>query len=150
MEIIPGVGVEPAKIGDRREAVEQRLGPPVHQDLSRHAVYASDPMLSVTYDLDGIVELVDAAYSGHHGGEELFLRGVQLTYRFMDDVVADLAAMGLIGVPYDIGVDYEADGFAVYSNSSLSAQELDPDADVNDERRIVEGVSIAPRANLER
>nr|WP_018352657.1 hypothetical protein [Longispora albida] len=145
MEIIPGVGVDMVKIGDRREVAESRLGAPVHPGRDRRAVYSSDPMLVVTYDADDIVELVEASCSGQHGGEEIFFNGVQLTCRFMDDVVADLAALGHAGTPFDIGVSFEP-GFAIFSMSSLRARDLDPDASEDDARAVAEGVAIAPRA----
>jgi hypothetical protein len=142
---MPGVGVDAVKIGDHREEVERRLGSPVHPGRDRNAVYASDPTLVITYDRDDTVELVEAGYSGHHGGDEVFFNGVQLTYRFMEDVVADLAAMGHHGTPFDIGFVFEP-GFAIFSMSSLWALDLSPNASEHDERQIVEGVSIAPRA----
>ncbi|GAA1404149.1 hypothetical protein ACFQZ4_51005 [Catellatospora coxensis] len=137
--------MDAVKIGDRRAEVEARLGSPVSTGQYLTAVYASNPMLVVTYDRDDAVEVVEAGYSGHHGGDEIFFEGVQLTYRFMDDVVADLAAMGHLGTPYDIGFVFKT-GFAIYSNSSLWALDLDPNATEDDERRVVEGVSIASRA----
>ncbi len=102
-------------------------------------------MLVVSYGPDDLVELVEVGYSGHHGGDEVFFSGVRLTYRFMDDVVADLAALGHHATPFDIGFAFEP-GFAIFSMSSLWALDLDPDAGEDDDRRIVEGVSIAPRA----
>ena len=141
MEIIPGVGVEAVKIGDPRGEVEQRLGPPVHAGNHTRCVHDSiDPMLVVTYDQDDLVELVEV---GHGVDDQVFFDGVQLTYRFMDDVMADLTAKGHLGTPSDIGFDLQA-GFAIFSMASLSAQELDPDAPEDDPRRIVEGVGIAP------
>lgn len=97
-------------------------------------------MLVVTYDQDDVVELVEVGYGVH---DQVFFDGVQLTYRFMDEVMADLAAKGHRGTPSDIGFDLQA-GFAIFSMESLSAQELDPDASEDDPRRIVEGVAIAP------
>jgi hypothetical protein len=141
MEIIPEIGVEAVKIGDPRVEVEQRLGPPVHAGNHARAVYDSvDPMLVVTYDQDDVVELVELGHGVH---DQAFFDGVQLTYRFMDEVMADLAAKGHLGTPSDIGFDLRA-GFAIFSMASRSAQELDPDASEDDPRRIVEGVSIAP------
>jgi len=62
------------------------------------------------------VELVEIACSGD-GGEEVTFDGVQLTYRFLEDVVADLTAKGYTRTPSDI-----------------------------DERAANEGVSVAPYA----
>ncbi|MEV4813100.1 hypothetical protein [Micromonospora avicenniae] len=140
MEILPEVGVEAVKIGDLRDEVERRLGPPARPGSHPKAVYDSvDPMLVVTYD-DNVVELVEVSYGVN---DQLFFDGVQLTYRFMDEVVADLTAKGHLATPSDIGYDFQA-GFAIFSMASLSARDLDPDASENDWRHIVEGVSIAP------
>jgi hypothetical protein len=141
MEIIPGVGVEAVKIGDARGDVERRLGPPVHAGRHTRTVHDSvDPMLVVTYDQDDVVELVEVGYGVH---DQVFFDGVQLTHRFMDEVMADLTARGHLGTPSDIGFDLRA-GFAIFSMASLTARELDPDAPEDDPRRVVEGVSIAP------
>jgi hypothetical protein len=141
VEILPGVGVDAVKIGEQRATVEGRLGKPAPPGRGSKAVYESDPMLVVTYDADDAVELVEAGY----GGAEVFFGGIQLTHRFMDDVLADLARLGHAGTPFDIGYVFEP-GFAIFSMASLSAQDLDPTAAEDDERDIVEGVAIAPRA----
>ncbi|MEZ7132267.1 hypothetical protein ACBR40_43620 [Nonomuraea sp. AD125B] len=141
MEILPGAGVALVKVGDQRAEVEGRIGAPVHGPGSKN-VYDTAPMLIVHYDPDDRVELVEIAYSGH-GGEEVFFDGVQLTYRFMDEVVSELAAKGHTGTSSDIGFTFHA-GFSVWSMGSLWALDLDPDADEEDERSIVEGVSVAP------
>ena len=144
VEILPGVGVDQVKLGDAREDVEERVGPPVHPGRSRRAVYDTEPMLVISYTSDHEVELVEVGYTGD-GGEEVFFDGVQLTYRFMADVVSDLEARGHRCTPSDIGFDFLA-GFAVFSMGSRHAQDLDPLADDEDERAIVEGVSVAPYA----
>jgi len=90
MEIVPGAGVALAKVGESRDAVESRIGPPVHPGRRSKAVYATSPALVLTYTDDDRVEVVEIGY----GGEEVFFEGVQLTFRFMDDVVRDLAAKG--------------------------------------------------------
>ncbi|MFC4122099.1 hypothetical protein [Nonomuraea zeae] len=141
MEIFPGTGVHLVQVGDRRTEVESRIGGPVH-DRSSKNVYDTAPMLIIHYAQDDRVELVEIGYSGS-GGEEVFFDGVQLTYRFMDEVVSDLAAKGHAGTPSDIGVTFQA-GFSVWSMGSLWAGDLDPEADEDDERSIVEGVSVAP------
>ena len=89
-------------------------------------MYDTDPKLVLTYTEDDTVELVEIAYSGD-GGEEVFFDGVQLTYRFIDDVVADLAVKGYRGEPSDIGYRFRP-GFAIFSMGSRSAQDLDPQA----------------------
>jgi hypothetical protein len=141
MEILPGEGVALAKVGESREAVESRLGRPVGGRRSSRALYATIPQLDLTY-ADDTVELVAIWYSGG-GREEVFFDGVQLTYRFLDDVVADLAAKGYRYEATDIGYRFEP-GFAIWSMHSRWAGELDPDAAEDDPRVVCEGVSVAP------
>ncbi|OIJ93243.1 hypothetical protein, partial [Streptomyces colonosanans] len=129
MEITPGLGVDTVKIGDPRSQVEERIGPPHHGPGGQRAVYTTTPMLVITYAADETVELVEISYSGEGGATEAHYDGVQLTYRFLDDVVADLHARGYTSTPSDIGHDFHA-GFAVWSMHSLWAGDLDPEAGV--------------------
>ncbi|MEU6495420.1 MULTISPECIES: hypothetical protein [unclassified Streptomyces] len=145
MEIIPGLGVDVVKIGDPRSQVEERTGPPYHGPGGLRAVYTTAPMLVITYAEDETVELVEIHYSGEGGDTEAHYDGVQLTHRFLDDVVADLHARGYTSTPSDIGHDFHA-GFSVWSMHSLWAPDLDPEADEHDERTVSEGVSVAPYA----
>ncbi|MFI7650982.1 hypothetical protein ACIBTZ_33705 [Micromonospora sp. NPDC049460] len=142
MEILPGEGVALAKVGESRDMVESRLGPPVHPGRHSRAVYETSPMLVLTYTDEDTVEIVEIAYAGD-GGEEVFYDGVQLTFRFLDDVVADLEARGHQYEPIDIGYRFEP-GFAIFSMGSRGARDLDPDASEDHPRRICEGVSVAP------
>lgn len=142
MEITPERGVPLVHVGDRRADVESRVGQPVHGPGSSPAVYETTPLIVVHYNPDDTVELVELGYSGD-GGEEVTFDGVQLTYRFIDDVVTDLAARGYTYAPFDIGYQFHA-GFTVWSMNSLWARDLDPGASEEDERAIVEGVSVAP------
>ncbi|WP_327088335.1 hypothetical protein OIE66_39435 [Nonomuraea sp. NBC_01738] len=135
MEILPGIGVPLAKVGESREAVETRIGAPVHGRRRKKDVYGTKPGLIISWAQDDTVELVEVAYSGH-GGEEVFLDGVQLTYRYMDDVVAELTAKGYTGQPFSVGFVFHA-GFALWSMGSVSW-------DDDEDRDIVEGVGVAP------
>ncbi|MFD7878640.1 hypothetical protein ACFV5G_31885 [Streptomyces sp. NPDC059766] len=143
MEIIPGRGVALARIGDHRSQVEDRIGPPHHGPGGERAVYDTSPMLVITYAADSTVELVEISYSGEGGDAEAQLDGIQLTYRFLDDVVSDLHARGYASTPSDIGHDFHA-GFSVWSMHSRWARDLDPEAGEDDERAVAEGVSVAP------
>jgi len=143
MEIIPGIGVNTVRIGDRRSQVEESIGPPHHGPGGQRAVYTTAPMLVITYAADETVELVEAHYSGEDGPVEVHYGGVQLTHRFLDDVVADLHGLGYTSTPSDIGHDFHA-GFSVRSMHSLWARDIDPEADEDDERAVSEGVSVAP------
>ncbi|MEV4136303.1 hypothetical protein AB0J72_29560 [Dactylosporangium sp. NPDC049742] len=105
-------------------------------------MYDTSPCLVLTYAQDETVEVVEIGYSGG-GGEEVYFDGVQLTFRFLDDVVADLAAKGHRYEPIDIGFRFEP-GFAIFSMASLGAWDLDPAAADDDPRLVCEGVSVAP------
>ncbi|MCF2533393.1 hypothetical protein [Yinghuangia soli] len=152
MDIIPEVGVASVKLGDKRADVERRTGDPVHGPGRQRAVYRTTPSLVVHYHPDGTVELVELGYSGPGRGrgpqDEVWFDGVQLTYRFLDEVVAELHAKGYTSTESGIGHNFHA-GFAVWSMGSLSAAELDPDnytesEDDEDWRDVAEGVSVAP------
>lgn len=148
MEILPGRGIEAVKVGEARSVVEGRLGVPHHGPGDNPAVYTvTSPLIVVHYDAEGRVELVETGYGGAEAGAEaeVWFDGVQLTYRFMDDVVSDLGALGHVGEPFDVGHQFRA-GFAVFSTGSLWARELDPDAGEDDRRRVSDGVSVAPYA----
>ncbi|MEU1620324.1 hypothetical protein ABZ479_23825 [Streptomyces sp. NPDC005722] len=149
MEIVPGRGVGLVEIGEHRSRVEERIGLPHHGPGGERAVYRTSPMLVVTYAADDTVELVEISYCGEGGEAEATLDGVQLTYRFLDDVVSELHARGYTSTPSDIGHDFHA-GFAVWSMHSLWAGDLDPAAGEDDERAIAEGVSVAPYAYFRR
>ena len=145
MNILPGVGVEAVRVGESRVVVEQRLGSPAHAGDHSRAVYTSlDPTLVVFYDEDAIVQLVEVGYAV---ADQAFFDGVQLTYRFMDDVIADLRVKGHVGSPVDTGFVLHP-GFAIFSMRSLSARDVDPYASEEDPRRVVEGVSVAPYTYL--
>jgi hypothetical protein len=142
MEIDAGRGIGGVHVGEDRSTVEGLLGPPVAAASSARAVYGTDPRLVVTYTDTNTVELVEAAPNGVDG-EQVFYSGVQLTFRVMDEVVADLRAQGSACTPSDIGYDFEA-GFAVFSMSSVSVHDIDATTATGDERLVVEGVSVAP------
>lgn len=142
MQITPAVGIPGVSIGDERAAVEESLGAPSSRDEGRAFYFDIEPGVSIHYDADQRVELIEVSHS--EGRAEVFLDDVQLTYRLMDDVVADLARKGYAGKPVDIGHQYDA-GFCVFSMASRSPSELTGgEYDPEDERLVVEGVSIAP------
>lgn len=148
MEILPERGVDQVRIGDRRADVEARVGQPEHEGQSRRAVYRTAPTIVVDYTRDDTVAVVQVACSATSGGPEVHLDGVQLTSRFLDDVVADLEAVGLEWTPSDVGADFRA-GFSLFSMGSLDPAVLDPRAaDDAPYRPVVEGVTIAPYEDL--
>ncbi len=147
MEVLPGIGVELARVGDSRADVESRIGKPVHEPRSERGVYPTTPVLIISYSDRDIVELVEIGCG--NGRKEARFDGVQLTGRFLDEVVTELRSKGYAGKPTDIGFAFDA-GFVVFSMHSRSARELDPKAAADDDRSICEGVSVAPRAYFDR
>lgn len=137
MEIRPGVGIGDISVGSSRATVRARLGQP------RSVRDESDfyDALVVRYDMNDAVELIEMPYGGPSGVEATLL-GVQLTYRPLDEVARDLAALGLEGRESDIGLEY-ASGFTIWSMSSLMVSDVDASAPDSDERPVVEGVSVA-------
>ncbi|MDF2509705.1 MAG: hypothetical protein K0Q52_3564 [Microbacterium sp.] len=146
MEIQPGVGVDTARLGESRAAIEARLGPPTSQRDARVFYHQTDPALHIDYDPAGNVESVEIPYSGTPG-REVTLAGIPLTYRPIEDVVRELAAAGYSGRRSDIGYDF-AEGFSVFSMSSLQLSDIDPSAADDDERLVAEGVFVASPAYL--
>lgn len=141
MEIIPGVGFEVVKVGDTREDVERRLGAgPPKSPRPRVVHYDSPPGLVVYYGADHTVEGVAQASDPR---DEVTYDGIRLTGRFLDDVLADLAARGLTSTPSDVGRDFHA-GFSVFSMGSADGASLGLTDDPDDERLVSEGVHVAP------
>ena len=143
MEIVPGVGLPVARIGQTLSDIEAVVGlaDDVQLDPDRAFWHRHYPGFCAHFDGEGVVELIEVYYS-QGGREQVTLGGVQLTFRLMDDVVADLAAAGLQGRPMDIGFDYD-EGFCVWSMSSLNPSDLTGGLyDPADERRVVEGVAV--------
>lgn len=140
MEIIPGLGIGDVRIGDTREQVERLTGPSVHGPGGRHVVYGPPTHLVVDYAREGEVVAVSAGYGD---GDETTYDGVQLTGRFLDDVLADLDARGLTSTPSDIGRDFHV-GFSVFSMGSATGAYLGLTDDEDDERLVSEGVHVAP------
>ena len=143
MEIDPGRGVLNLELGVERAAVTQRLGAPtsLHEDSAFYSEPA--PGLVLRFSARGRLELIEVPYSGN--GHEVTLRGIQLTHRLLDEVVDDLRCEGFVGRSSDIGIDFP-EGFAIWSMGSLAAQDIDPFARPDDERPVVEGVSIGTPA----
>ncbi len=144
VEILPGRGVEPVRVGDRRAVVQTRLGHPAREQDGRAFYTELSPPLVVDYGTSDVVELVEIPYTGIPG-HEVTLAGIQLTYRPLDEVLLELTAAGFSSRESDIGHDFAA-GFAVWSMGSLWLPDLDPSAAPDDERQVVEGVSVAAPA----
>ncbi|KHD78251.1 hypothetical protein [Actinoplanes utahensis] len=145
MEILAGVGVTSARVGESRAVIESRVGPALRPGGKRLAVYPSHPVLIVTYGADDTAEMVEVGNDG--GAEEVFFQGVQVTYRFMDEVVAELEARGHRAERHDMGYVFRS-GFRIWSMGAVEPSEIDPDAFDDDPRLLVEGVTVAPYRDL--
>lgn len=143
MQITPGVGIPGIQIGATRAEVESAVGTPNPSEESRAFYFDREPNYSVHYAHDGTVELIEVFHA--QGRDEVFLDDIQLTFRLMDDVQADLERAGFTSRPIGIGLVFDA-GFTLWSMASLSPSDLVPGAeyDPEDERHVVEGVGIAP------
>lgn len=141
---MPGQGVEQVRLGDTRDVIEGRLGPPTVERDGRAYYDTSTPGLVITYDASDAVEMIEIPYAGTPG-KEVTLNGVQLTYRAMDEVLHDLGAAGFTGHPSDIGHDF-SEGFAIWSMDSLSLSDVDSAAKPDDEGQVVEGVAVGTPA----
>ena len=143
-EVLPGIGTALAQVGQSLQQIEAVAGPP-SVTQGRSAFWNEHtPAFVVHTDAEGFAELVEIDH-GEDGEPQATLRGIQLTFRLIDDVAADLERAGFHGVPADIGWEYE-EGFSIWSMASHRASDLDPNgtADPDDERLVVEGVSVAP------
>lgn len=146
VEIQPGIGIELVRLGERQTDVEGRLGQPGSRH-GRRAFYGDlMPALVIDYGDAGVVELVEVPYAGVPENE-VTLNGTQLTYRPLAEVRSDLLALGYAGRESDIGLDF-ADGFAIWTMGSLCLPALDPSVGPDDQRLIVEGVTVASPAYL--
>jgi hypothetical protein len=143
MEILPGVGVPSVQLGEDRAVVEVRIGTPTSAQASSAFYTEGDSRLVLRYSGDDKVELIEIPYSGE--GHEATLNGIQLTFRPIDDVIEDLRQAGLVGRQSDIGFDFP-DGFAIWSMGSLDLSDIDTSVSADDERLVVEGVSVGRRA----
>jgi hypothetical protein len=142
MEILPGEGVALAKVGESRDVVESRVGPPVHPGRHRRAVYETSPMLVLTYTDDDTVEVVEIGYAGD-GGDEVCFDGVQLTFRFVDDVVE-------LGLSRDVAEQGAPKAAAIIDRSELAQlteaygvlREVLPDPEYTNARTYVQDVLV--------
>ncbi len=143
-EVLPGIGTALAQVGQTLRQIEAVAGTP--SIVQEHSAYWNEhkPAFVVHTDSAGRVELVELDH-GESGEPQVTLRGIQLTYRVMEDVVADLEEAGFIGIEVDTGWEYE-EGFCIWSTGSHRASDIDPSntPDLDDERLVVEGVSVAP------
>lgn len=142
MDILPGVGLPLARLGQRLPDIEAAAGPATLVEPRRARWDHHEPPFAVYFDRVGVAELVEA-YEPAGTAERLTLGGVQLTSRLMDEVEADLSRIGLIGRRAGFVVDFD-DGFTLWSLGELLVGETAGDAGhaAGAEQLVVEGVSI--------
>lgn len=144
MEILPGVGLPVARVGQTVDEIEAAAGPATRADDRRAVWEQHSPPFAVYLDDRGTCELVEVCCATD-GGPGATLGGVQLTHRLMDDVEADLARSGLRGRRSRLVVDFEL-GFTLWSLDEAGGPDGGPEVghDVSAGRLLVEGVAIAP------
>lgn len=147
MEIIPGQGIPQVPLGADRQAVHAALGTPSVVSGQEEHHNELDPAVVVHYDHGGTVQTLEIPYSGTPGNE-VTLDGIQLTFRPLPQVIADLASAGFVGMESDIGMDYP-DGFSIWSMGSLMIEDIDQPGDAGPDDEVVEGVSIAAAGYFE-
>jgi hypothetical protein len=140
VEITPGRGTELVTVGESRADLEARVGAPDAEQDGRAFYSGMTPAMVVEYGSSDAVELVEIPFSGI-SEHEVTLGGIQLTYRPMDEVLQDLRTAGFSSRKSDIGHDFP-EGFAIWSMGSLWLPDIDSSATPDDERQVVEGVSV--------
>lgn len=138
MEILPGIGVSGVELGMERAAITERLGQPMSTTEDSAIYVDGDLSLVLRFSAAGHLELIEIPCSD---GANLTMRGVPVSCRPLDDVVAEVQATGLVGRPSDVGMDF-SNGVAIWSMGSLALADVDPAASPDDERLVVEGISI--------
>lgn len=147
MEIIPGVGLPIARVGQTLDEIETLAGPATRADGHRAFWESHSPPFAVYFDARGESEVVEVSCSGECE-EQVTFDGIPLVLRLMDDVEADLARHGVAGRRFDLVVDFES-GFTLWSLDEISASALSPSVyDPHDRRLVVEGVAIAAPTSL--
>ena len=145
MEIIPGVGLPVARIGQTLDEIETLAGPATRADGHRAFWECHSPPFAVYFDGSGESEVVEVS-SAEGVAAQVTLDGIPLVLRLMDDVQADLARHGVVGRRFGLVVDFDS-GFTLWSLDEISACELSESADnPGDDRLVVEGVAIAAPA----
>ena len=142
MEIIPGVGLPVAQVGQTIDEIETLVGPATRADGHRAFWEQHSPPFAVYFDGRGESEIVEVSCSDGDT-QQVTLDGIPLILRLMDDVEADLARHGLVGRRFDLVVDFDS-GFTLWSLDEISAPAPTPTTadDPADRRLVVEGVAV--------
>lgn len=151
MEIIPGVGLPPARLGETLDQIAARNGSASARDAGTVQWRRHSPPFGVGFDGRGRAELVEV-YLGDAVVHPTTVRGVQLVGRSFDDVVADLAAVGLHGHGNDFAVEF-AEGFTLWTLWELSTHDVHVAPGAKLGVPLVEGVAVtgldpAPRTTV--
>jgi hypothetical protein len=144
MEILPGVGLPVARLGQTLRQIEAAVGSPSavgarSAQWSRHV-----PPFAVYFDGRGLSRLLEV-YAAEGSAEPVTLHGVQLTGRPMGDVVGELAGAGLQGRRRDLVADFP-EGFMLWSlleRPDTRRHRADGPRRLGTGGALVEGVAIA-------
>ena len=142
MEILPGVGLPVARLGQTRRQIEEAVGAPSAVQ-PRSAQWARHvPPFAVYFDGRGLSRLVEVFAAEE--AEPVTLRGVQLTGRPMGEVVGELAHAGLRGRWRDLVADFP-EGFVLWSllERPATRRRADGPRRLGTGGALVEGVAIA-------
>lgn len=127
LQVVPHLGLSDIRFGMNRTACRTLIGS-TFVAFSRRGddfleVDAFDGFgVQLSFTAADTLEFIEA-----HAPSKVEYDGVPLLGRQVADVVADLDALGLSGLPDDVGVDYPTRGFGLYAPEGT-----------------VEGVSVYP------
>lgn len=143
MEVLPGIGLPVARLGQTLDDIVAAAGPADAAEPHRASWTRHSPPFDAYFDGQGRSELIEV-----RADEGLTLGGVQLNLRLMDDVAADLARSGLTGRRATLVVDFD-EGFTLWSLGELTASDvvLGAEFDPDDDRIVLEGVTVGARGS---
>lgn len=140
MEIIPGVGLPVARLGQTRRQIEDRVGVATALDAATVQWQEHSPPFGVCFDGRGRAALVEV-YLHDRVVPPTTVRGVQLIGRPVDHVVADLAAAGLQGHQSECVVEF-AEGFMLWSLLEVTTCDIWREPGTGQDPFVVEGVAV--------
>jgi len=146
VEIIPGVGLPVAKVGQTIDQIEALAGPATRADGHRAFWERHSPPFAVYFDARGQSEVVEVSCS-EADTVQVTLDGIPLILRLMDDVQTDLARRGLVGRRSGLVVDFDS-GFTLWSLDEVGAHDVSRSSDPMYRRLVVEGVAVAAPASM--
>jgi hypothetical protein len=137
VEIVPGVGLPFARLGDTLHDIEAVAGP-----AEAHGAYGAlwkthSPPFGMYFGADARCDLIEV-YASEREQNDLTLGGVQLVGRLMSEVEEELSRIGRSGRRTCLTVDFD-DGLTLWSLDEISPG---PGPDIGGPGVVVEGVAI--------